>query len=141
MKKKFKQYTTTKVKSRNFLSKVSYAAVNDQDIVDRKFVFDIYVLMVKNLNPLFLERKLTSQSKHEMLYMLCKDCIPNYFYKLICKKENFSYFNGKNLLHPKVSNIVWLLIAEDENNYKKLRKSLRKKQIYFSIHFFDFLLN
>ena len=70
--------------------------VSDQDITDRNFVFDIYVLMVKNLNPFSLERKLTTKSKHEMLDLLWKDCMPNDFYNFICKKENFSYLNGKS---------------------------------------------
>ena len=52
--------------------------------------------------------------------------MPDDFYKFICKKENFSYLNSKNVLHPKVSDIVWSFIAEDENNYKKLRENLRK---------------
>ena len=131
MKKKFKSYATTRIKSRNLLSNISYPAVSDQHVIDRNFVFDIYVLMVKNLNPFSLERKLTDQSKHEMLYMLWKDCMTNDFYKFICKKENFSYLNGKNALYPKVSNIVWSFIAENENNYKKLRKNLRKNKSIF----------
>ena len=106
LKKKFKPYTTTRIKSRNFLSNISYETLSDQDVIDRNFVFDIYVLMVKNLNLFSLEKKLTNQPKHEMLYMLWKDCMPNDFYKFICKKENFSYLNSKNVLHPKVSNIV-----------------------------------
>ena len=94
--------------------------------------------MVKNLNPFSLERKLTNQSKHEMLYMLSKDSMPNDFYKFIGKKESFGYLYGKKVLHPKVSNIVWLFMPEDENNYKKLRENLRKK-IHFSICLLDSL--
>ena len=52
--------------------------------------------------------------------------MPDDFYKFSCKKENFSYLNSKNVLHPKVSDIVWSFIAEEENNYKKLRENLRK---------------
>ena len=72
--------------------------------------------MTKNINPFSLERKLYDQSKHEMIYMLWKDCMQDDFYKFICKKENFSYLNSKNVLLPKVSNIVWSFIKENENN-------------------------
>ena len=88
LKKKFKPYMTTR--SRNFLSNISYAAVKDQEVIARNFVFDTYVLMVKNLNPLSLERKLSDQLKHEMVYMLWKEYMPNEF---ICK----SLFATKNI--------------------------------------------
>ena len=54
--------------------------------------------------------------------MLCKNCIPEDFYKAIRKKENFSYFNDKSVLYPKVLEIVCLLIAENEDNYKKTKR-------------------
>ena len=62
--------------------------------------------MTKNINPFSLERKLFDESKHEILYILWKDCMPDDFCKLICKKGNFSYLNSKNVLQPKVSDIV-----------------------------------
>ena len=127
----FKQYTATKIKSRNFLSNISYAGINNDDVVDKNFCFDVYVLMTKNINPFLLERKLPDQTKHEMIYMLWKECIPVDFYKFICRNEHFSYLNGKNILHPRVSEIVWPFKAEDENNYKKLRENLGKNKEIF----------
>ena len=47
----------------------------------------------KKLNPFSLDRKLSNQSKHEMIYMLWKVCIPVDFYKYICKEEQFLYLN------------------------------------------------
>ena len=126
-----KLYTTTRIKARNFLSNIAYKSVNDQDIFDRNFCFDAYVLVTKNLNPFSLERKITDQSKHEAIYMLRKDCMPNEYYKFICKHENFSYLNEKNVLHPKIVDIVWKFICEDETNYKKLRKKLKKNKNIF----------
>ena len=72
-KEKFKTNTTTRIKSRNFLSKISYAGVSHGDIVNKNFGFDTYLLMTKNINPFSLERKLFDQAKHEMIYMLWKD--------------------------------------------------------------------
>ena len=36
------------------------------------------------------------------------------FYRFNCRTKNFSYLNSKNVLHPKVSKIVWSFIAEDD---------------------------
>ena len=69
-KKKLKPYATTRIKSRNFLSNISYSSVKDVDTIDKNFCFNVYVLVTKNINPIFLECKLNDQTKHEMIYML-----------------------------------------------------------------------
>ena len=91
---KKKKNTTTRIKSNiasNILSNIVYTGVNDNDIVDKNFCFDKYVLITNSINPFSLERKISDQSKHEVIYMLWKDCMPVDFYKFICKKENLSY--------------------------------------------------
>ena len=60
-----KPYTTTRIKSRNFLSNISYVGINKEDFYNQNFVFDIYALMTTNLNPFSLDRKLSDQNKHE----------------------------------------------------------------------------
>ena len=119
-----KPYTTTMIKSRNFLSNISYVGINKEDFYNRNFVFDIDTLLTKNLNPFLLDRKLNDQNKHEMIYMPWKECMPNDFYKYICTEENFLYLNGKNVLYPKVAEIIWKFIQADEKNYSKLRNNL-----------------
>ena len=79
-----KPYNTARIKARNFLSNIAYNNVNYPN-----------VLVTKNLNPFFLERKITNQSKQKAIYMLWKDCMPKQIFKFICKQENISYLNGK----------------------------------------------
>ena len=52
--RKLKLYTTTRIKSRHFLSRILYNGVEEEDLYDRSFIFDIYVLVTKNLNPFSL---------------------------------------------------------------------------------------
>ena len=59
-----------------------------------------------------------------MIYMLWKECMPNDFYKYICTKENFLYLNGKNVLYPKVAEIIWKFIQANEKNFNKLQNNL-----------------
>ena len=61
IKKKIKPYTTTRIKSRNFLLNISYASISDNDVIDRNFCFDVYVWLTKNINPNSLKRKLSDQ--------------------------------------------------------------------------------
>ena len=42
----------------------------------------------------------------------------------MCLEENFVYLNGKNVLYPKVSEIILNFIQKDEKNYNKLRNNL-----------------
>ena len=56
--------------------------------------------------------------------MLCKECIPADFYKYICKEEHLLYLNGKNVLYPKIAEIVWKFINKNKKNYNQLRNNL-----------------
>ena len=67
-----KKYTTTRIKSRNFLSNIAYAGINKEDYYNKTFKFDVYLLLTKNLNPFLLDRKLADKTKHEMVYMSWK---------------------------------------------------------------------
>ena len=61
---------TTRIKSRNFFSNITYVGINKEDYYNRNFVFDVYLLLRKNLNLFSLDRKLADKTKHKMIYML-----------------------------------------------------------------------
>ena len=42
------------------------------------------------------------------------------FYKFLCEEKNFVYLNGKNVLQPKLQQIVGEFIEKDEKNYRLL---------------------
>ena len=105
--------------------------INKEDFCNKNFIFDVYLLITKNLNPFSLERKLTDQNKHQMIYMLWKECIPQKFYKYICENNNFLYLNGKNVLQPKVSDIITDFLNEGKNSYIELRNNLSQHKDIF----------
>ena len=51
------------------------------DIIYKNFCFDTYVLITKNMNLFSLERKISDQSKCEMIYMFWKEYVSVDFYK------------------------------------------------------------
>ena len=130
-KKTGRKYITTRIKSRYFLSNISYVGINKEDFYNQNFTFDIYLLMTKNLNPFSLDRKLNDLNKHEIIYMVWKECMPAQFYKFICREENFLYLNGKNVLQPKVSKILTNFVAGNEKNYVLLRNNLSQYKKIF----------
>ena len=84
-----KRYTTTAIKSINLLSNIGYVGINKEDHYIKNVIFDIYLLETKNLNPFLVDRKLADKNKHEMIYMLGKECMPARFHKHTYKEENF----------------------------------------------------
>ena len=118
-----KRYTATWIKSRNILSNIAYAGIDKEVYYNENFIFDAYLLVTKNLNPFSLVRKLADKNKHEIIYMLWKECMPQKFYRHIIKEKNFLYLNSKNVLQLKVLEIT-VFLKEDENNYKELRNNL-----------------
>ena len=53
-----RKYTTTRIKSRNLLSGISYVGINKEDFYNENFTCDVYLSVTKNLNPFLLDRKL-----------------------------------------------------------------------------------
>ena len=98
--------------------------VSTKRIFIKKTLFEIYTLLTKNLSLLSWDRKLNDQNKHEMIYMLWKECMASDFYRYIFTEENFLHLNGKNMLHPKWLKLFGNLLRLIKKNYNKLRNNL-----------------
>ena len=125
------KYSPTRIKSRNFLSNIFYTGINKNHFYNENFIVDVYVLIVKNLNPFSLNRKVSDKTKHEMVYMLWRECIPPEFYRYICEKINFIYLNGWDVGQPGVLEIVGNFIDQGKANLRMLQENLaRYKDIF-----------
>ena len=125
LKTKAKPYTSSRMKTRNFLSNISYTAVKSDDFVDNNFTFDVITLLTKNINPFLLERKIVDAKNREIIHMLWDECIEKTFYKHICESDNFLYLNSKNVLYSKTAQIVLDYLNKDASNIVPLRKCLQ----------------
>ena len=59
-----------------------------------------------------------------MIYMIWKDCIPAAFYKYICQEEILFILTEKNVLQPRVSEIITGFLKQNEKTYVLLRNKL-----------------
>ena len=124
------KYCPSRVKSRNFLSNISYTGLNKSDLFNENFILDVFVLL-KNLNPFSLNWKVVDKIKHEMVYMLWKECVPIEFYRCICDEKNFVYLDGQEITHGKVLEIVCNFFDESDENITLLQEQLaRFKDVY-----------
>ena len=132
IKKRSQAYTISRTKSKKILSNILYIGINREDFYNENFIFDNYTLLVKNLNPFSLDRKLNDHNKHEMIYILSKECMPAEFYKFVCLKKNFLYLN---VPYPRVAEIISEFIHENEKYYNKLKNKLAQfKNIFQFIY-------
>ena len=87
-------------------------------------ILDVFILLVKNLNPFSLPRKISDKFKHKMIYMLWRECIPPAFYRFICQEDNFRYLNGRDVSQPGVLKSVSKFVDQDKNNLRLLQQCL-----------------
>ena len=57
------KYSSTKVKTRNLLTNVSYRRYKPEDVKKKNFIIDVFSFLTQNLNPTGLNRKLEIRSK------------------------------------------------------------------------------
>ena len=110
------KYSPTRIKSKNFLSNMSYTGISKNDFYNGNFILDNYVLIVKILNPFSLSRKVTDKTKHVMVYILWREYIPSDFYRYICEEKNFIYLSGQDVGHSGVLEIVGGFIDQGKQN-------------------------
>ena len=118
------KYSPTRVKSRNFLSNIGYTSLSKSDFYNENFILDVFILLVKNLNPFSLQRKISDKFKHEVIYMMWREWIPADFYRYLCQEENFRYLNGRDVSQPGVLEIVGKFIDQGKENLRILQKCL-----------------
>ena len=125
------KYSSTRIKSRNILSNISYTGISKNNSYNESFILDVYVLLVKNLNTFSLSRKVSDKTKHEMVYMLWRECIPSDFYRYICEEKNFIYLNGRDVGQPGVLEIVGNFIDQGKQNLRMLQENLARYRDIF----------
>ena len=87
--KKIKLYNTTRIKSKNCWTNISYNGVKGEDLFDRRFFFNICVLTTKNINPFSLERKIFAVKDREMMNILGKTVTSHLFTNTFSSRETF----------------------------------------------------
>ena len=87
--KRRKDYSNTKVKTRNLLTNVSFR-FKQSDFNKNSFIVDILSFLLQKLNPLNLERKLEMEEERDMIKFMWDECIPHEFVRFRYKHK---YYN------------------------------------------------
>ena len=89
-----KKYCSTKVKTRNLLTNVSYQRYSLKDGKD-VFYTDLFPYLLLNLNPTGLDRKLDSPYERDQIKMIWDVCVLRSFTRFIYIKITIPIFANK----------------------------------------------
>ena len=129
--KAIKNYSSTKVKARNFLTNVSYNRITTADYKNNNFVIDCFTFLILYLNPFYLERKFETNVEREFVNTLWMFLMPGNLYSYITQNENMKTLNKIKIKYQDAKEIVIGFIKNDQNNLSVLSEFLEKNAILY----------
>ena len=124
-------YSSTKIKARNFLTNVSYNRIPIADYKNKNFVIDCFTFLILYLNPLYLERKFESSTEREFVNVLWMFLMPSNLYNFINQNENMTTLNKIKIKYVDVKKMILEFLQYDEGNLKVLSDYLEKNGILY----------
>ena len=100
--KRRKDYSNTKVKTRNLIKNVSYRRCKQSDFNN-------------------LERKLDLEKERDVIKFLWDECIPHDFVRYMYQQINYNVISKPNVTYQKANEIVKQFIFEDPNRINTLK--------------------
>ena len=121
-----KNFSPTKVESRNFLTNISYTCLKSINFDNVSFIINCFTYIFFNLNPFFLEWKFNFKSNRDYVKMLWNYLIPNEFYIYICRNDNFIALNKLLLKYQNAFDIISNFILVESNNFVSFKEFFKK---------------
>ena len=109
-----KDYSITKVKTRNLLTNVSYRRFKQTDFNKKNFIVDIMSFVTQNFNTVNLDRKFDLE-KRDMIKFLWDDCIPHEFVRYMYSEKKFNIIGSPYLTYQTANKMVSQYFLEDLN--------------------------
>ena len=101
-----KDYSSTKVKTRNLLTNVSYRRFQQTDFNKKNFIVNIMSFLTQNFNPINLYRKLDLEKERDMIKFLWDECLPHDFVRYMYLPKNYDVISSPHSTHQKANEIV-----------------------------------
>ena len=129
--KAIKNYSSTKIKARNFLTNVSYNRITTVDYKNKNFVIDCFTFLILYLHPFYLERKFESSTEREFVNVLWMFLMPSNLYNFINQNENMTTLNKIKIKYVDVKKMILEFLQYDQGNLKVLSDYLEKNGILY----------
>ena len=131
---KYVNYSSTKVKARNFLTNVSNNRIKNSDFKNRSFIIDCCSFTLLYLNPFYLERKFEYVLDKEYVNVVWCLLMPNDFYNFISEPDNLKTLNKLKLKFQDANEIV-KVFADDQKQFQMLKDFLSKNLTHYQFVF------
>ena len=129
--KAIKNYSSTKIKARNFLTNVSYNRITTADYKNNNFVIDCFTFLILYLNPFYLERKFETNVEREFVNTLWMFLMTSNLYNYITQNENMKTLNKIKIKYQDAKEIIIGFIQHDQSNLSILSEFLEKNAILY----------
>ena len=129
--KAIKNYSSTKIKARNFLTNVSYNRITTVDYKNKNFVIDYFTFLILYSNPFYLERKFESSTEREFVNVLWMFLMPSNLYNFINQNENMTTLNKIKIKYVDAKKMILEFLQYDQRNLKILSDYLEKNGILY----------
>ena len=137
--KAIKNYSSTKIKARDFLTNVSYNRITTVDYKNKNFVIDCFTFLILYLNPFYLERKFESSTEREFVNVLWMFLMPSNLYNFINQNENMTTLNKIKIKYVDVKKMILEFLQYDQGNLKVLSDYLEKSGILYQFFLWEFI--
>ena len=104
--------------------------------ITHSFIIDCFMYTLLHLNPFFLDQKFDVEYD-ECVRMLWTYLIPNEFYILTCKHDNYNVSNKLSLKYKNPSEIIDDFIVENNEHLPRLKEYFKRNaQVYAQVKTF-----
>ena len=121
---KKRKYSTTKVKTRNLLTNLSYKRINRLDFDNKLYVLDIVTFIIQYLNIFLIDIKLETEYEKNMLLFIWQKCLPLNLTNFVSTKYNYDTLTKKDLKFKDVYVMIHEYMLNDDN-YNQAKKMLK----------------
>ena len=121
---KKRKYSTTKVKTRNLLTNLSYKRINRLDFDNKSYVLDILTFIIQYLNIFLIDIKLETEYEKNMLMFIWQKCLPSNLTNFVSTKYNYDTLTKKDLKFKDVYVMIHEYMSKDDN-YNQAQKMLK----------------
>ena len=124
--RKKSQYSSTKVKARNFLTNAAYRRFKEEeDFKKPSFITDVATFLIQNLNPFALDRKLETDTERNHVKMIWDKCLLQKFTLFILMQKNYLMLSETQVTYQKASDILNEFLEQNQTeNFDLLKESL-----------------
>ena len=123
-KKLDRKYSSTKVKTRNILTNLSYLRVSRLDFDKKSYLIDFVTFIIQYLNVFSLDLKLETELEKNMLMFIWQNCLPLKLTEFVSSKDHYDTITSANTKFKDVYQIVKDYMSY-EPNYEEAKKLLK----------------